>query len=151
MEPMANSQQYQHHIQQQQQHQHPMIEELLVLFQQETASCYQPADYLAYLTTTTTATASVVAEMETELTGPDEVGSISGVQRRHEYVTMRQKMGEWAYDGKSCIVLMYCILVQGVLVLVGVMIPSLLHSYTYPHTASLAFSLAFLQYCYNSD
>jgi hypothetical protein len=106
MEAMAaNSQQNQHHH-----HQHPMIEELLVLFRQETASCYQPADYLAYLTatttTTTTATATAVAETETEtaLTGPDavvdEVSIISGVQRRHELVTMRQKMGEWAYDGK---------------------------------------------------
>jgi hypothetical protein len=97
-------------LHQQSPHQHPMIEELLVLFRQETASCYQPADYLAYLTATTTTTTtattpvSVAAETETALTtGPDavdEVGIISGVQRRHELVTMRQKMGEWAYDGK---------------------------------------------------
>jgi hypothetical protein len=103
-----NSQLLLQQIQQYQQIQHPMIEELLVLFQQEAALCYQPADYLAHLTATATFSA------ETADTGPVVVdvnndfeifmgnSVIDGVQRRHEYVTMRQKMGEWAYDGEYC-------------------------------------------------
>jgi hypothetical protein len=84
-----------------QQHQHHMFEELLALFHQETASCYQPVDYLAY------PTAAVSEVAETETTGPDVVSTDisivdAGVRRRQEYVTMRQKMGEWAYDGKYC-------------------------------------------------
>jgi hypothetical protein len=134
METMSNSQH-----QSQQQNQHPMIEELLVLLQQETASCYQPADYLAYLTTTATAAAtatatapvSAVAEMEIMETGPDgidevSISIISSVQRRHEYVTMRQKMGEWAYDGKYYTT----VFVDRILIMVSLL---------YTHTTSLVY------------
>jgi hypothetical protein len=103
----TSNSQHQQHLQ----HQYPMIDELLALFQQESASCYQPADYLAYLKAPTVA--------ETVSAGPDDenddsfMGDIISIEadlnavhngvrarKRQEYVTMRQKMGEWAYDGK---------------------------------------------------
>jgi hypothetical protein len=75
---MTSSHQHQHFI---------VVEELLALFQRETDFCYQPTDYLEKLEISVAAL-NVVESNDVRL------------QRRQDYVAMRQKMGEWAYDGK---------------------------------------------------
>jgi hypothetical protein len=75
---MTSSHQYQHCI---------VVEELLALFQLENAFCYEPTEYLEKLEMSVAAL-NVVESNDVRL------------RRRQDYVAMRQKMGEWAYDGK---------------------------------------------------